>query len=164
MLIVSGSELKLRFKTTALGGTFDYIHKGHKALFSKAFTSAENVLIGVSTDEFASRLGKTPDHNFKNRVEGLLKYLENTFPERDYQIVPLNDYFGTEIYADYVEAIVTSNEMLSRVTEFNKKRSNFGFKPLKVIVVETILSEDGSSLSSTRIRNGEVDEEGRVIH
>jgi len=156
--------LKLKFKTTALGGTFDYIHKGHKALLSKAFTSAENVLIGVSTDEFASRLGKTPDHNFKNRVECLLKYLENAFPERDYQIVPLNDYFGIEIYADYVEAIVTSNEMLSRVTEFNKKRTNLGFKPLKVIVVETILSEDGSSLSSTRIRNGEIDKEGRVIH
>lgn len=155
--------MKYRFRTVTLGGTFDYIHKGHRVLLSRAFESAENVLIGVVTDEFTVRLGKKPDHDYKTRVERLVSFLDKEFPERDYQIVPLADYFGVESYADYVEAVVVSPETSGRVVEFNKKRVSLGFKPLKLIVVDTILAEDGLRISSSRIRNGEIDTEGQLL-
>jgi pantetheine-phosphate adenylyltransferase len=146
-----------------LGGTFDYIHEGHKALLSKAFESAENVLIGVTTDGFAKKLGKKVDHDYKARVERLRDYLEKSFDERDFQIVPLGDYFGVEIYADDVKAIVVSPETANRVIEFNEKRINLGFKPLQQVIVDFVLAEDGERISSSRIRKGEIDKEGRLL-
>ncbi|MFQ6134444.1 MAG: phosphopantetheine adenylyltransferase [Nitrososphaerales archaeon] len=156
--------MKRRFRTVALGGTFDYIHKGHKALLSRAFESADNVLIGVTTDGFAARLGKKVDHGSKARVERLRNYLDKSFEERDYQIVPLDDYFGVETYADDVEAVVVSSETASRVVEFNKKRIKMGFKPLQQLVVDTVLADDETRISSSRIRKREIDKEGHLLH
>lgn len=151
-----------KYKTIALGGTFDYIHKGHKVLFTKAFDSAENILIGVTTDAFAFQLGKKVKHNYKSRVEHLRDYLDKIFDEKDFQIVPLEQYFGFEIYADTVEAIVASTETSSRVIEYNKKRIKRGFKPLQLIMIDIVLADDGKPISSSRIRLREINEEGQI--
>jgi pantetheine-phosphate adenylyltransferase len=155
--------LESRCRTVAIGGTFDNIHKGHRMLISKAFETGGCVLIGVSTDEFAAKLGKTLDHDFQTRVEGLMKYLDSTFTERDYQIVPLDDYFGIEVFSDDVDAVVVTSETAKRVEEFNRKRRSLGFKPLRPLIVETVLADDGKRISSTRIRQGEIDSEGHVL-
>lgn len=154
--------MKSKYKTVALGGTFDYIHKGHKVLFSKAMDSAENILIGITTDTFASQLGKKVDHIFKTRVEQLRDYLDAVYDEKDFQIVPLENHFGFEIYADTVEAIVTSTETSSRVIEYNKERIKMGFKPLHLMVVNIVLADDGKPISSSRIKNGEINENGQI--
>ena len=41
-----------------MGGTFDFIHKGHMTLLSEAFTIADKVIIGLTSDEMALRKGK----------------------------------------------------------------------------------------------------------
>ncbi|MFC1755245.1 phosphopantetheine adenylyltransferase [Thermoproteota archaeon] len=151
-----------KYKTIAFGGTFDYIHKGHKVLFTKAFDSAENILIGVTTDVFALQLGKKVEHNYKSRVEHLRDYLDKIFDEKDFQIVPLEKYFGFEIYADTVEAIVASTETSPRVIEYNKKRIKMGFKPLQLIMIDIVLADDKKPISSSRIRLGEINEEGQI--
>ena len=38
----------------ALGGTFEVIHKGHRALFTKAFAMGDEVLIGLTSDHLAN--------------------------------------------------------------------------------------------------------------
>ena len=75
--------MKKRFKTAVLGGTFDSIHNGHQALFTKAFESSDNILIGVTTDDFVSRLVKNIDHNYVERVEKLRDHLDKSFDEKD---------------------------------------------------------------------------------
>ena len=157
------SILKKRFRTAVLGGTFDIIHKGHQAIFSNAFESANNILIGVTTDDFVVRLGKNIDHNFKQRVEKLRDHLDQSFDEKDFQIVPLNDYFGIETYADNVEVIIASHETSSRIIDFNKKRVEKGFKTLQLEIVDTVLANDGKPISSDRIRIGEIDNEGNLL-
>ena len=156
--------MKKRFKTAVLGGTFDIIHKGHQALFSKAFESADNILIGVTTDDFVVRLGKNIDHSFKERLEKLRDHLDQSFDEKDFQIVPLNDYFGVETYADNVEAIIASLGTSSKVNDFNKKRVNQGFKELQLVIVDTVLAEDGKPISSDSIRMGEINKEGHLLN
>ncbi|MEM2210905.1 MAG: phosphopantetheine adenylyltransferase [Nitrososphaerales archaeon] len=153
-----------RFKIVAVGGVFDRIHKGHKALLTKAFEVGEFVLIGLASDNFAINVeGKKLEHNYEERLMNLEKFLNESFPNRCYKISQLNDYFGPEIFTKDVEGIVVSEETAGRVKIANELRRKMGLKPLEVVIVKMVLAENGKPISTTRIKCGEIDEEGRVI-
>jgi len=61
-----------KYRTVATGGTFDHIHTGHEALLSRSFELGEVVVIGVTSDAFASREGKSPDQSYEERVRALV--------------------------------------------------------------------------------------------
>lgn len=155
--------MKMRFKTVAVGGTFDYIHKGHQTLLAKAFECSEKVIIGVTTDNFLNRLGKIVYNNYEERVRRLREYLLTKYPSERFEIHPLDDYFGPGIYRKEVEALVASAETAHRVELANRRRVEMGLKPLDVVVVGMVLAEDGKPISSSRIRSGEIDGEGHVM-
>ncbi len=155
--------MQKKFSVVAVGGTFDHLHKGHKALLSKTFEVGDQVVIGVTSDEFARKLGKTLDHDFEMRANSLRRYLDSAFPGERYEIYPLSDYFGPAIFKGKVEAIVVSRETLGRVTIANEERKKLGFNSLQTVVVDWVLAEDGQPISSTRIRRGEIDEQGNVV-
>jgi len=77
-------------------------------------------------------------------------------------IAKLYDYFGPGIADGDVEALVASPETSSRLDLANKLRAEKGFPPLALVTIEWVSAEDGRPISSTRIRNGEVDSEGRL--
>lgn len=153
----------MRYRAVATGGTFDHIHKGHQALLSKSFEMGDLVLIGVTSDELAEREGKSPDMKYEERVRQLERYLKRNFPGRKFAIVKLDDYFGPGIASPEVRAIVVSEETVAKVPIANELRAAKGFPPLEVVVVDYVLAEDGERISSTRIRRGEIDENGRVL-
>jgi len=154
--------VKMKFKIVAVGGTFDYLHKGHRALLEKAFECGEKVMIGVTTDAFLSKLGKAVHNRYEERVKKLREYLLTKYPAERFEIQPLDDYFGHQIYREEVEALVASAETASRVEIANRRRVEIGLKPLEVVVVDMVLAEDGKPISSSRIRMGVIDAEGRV--
>ncbi len=152
-----------KYSTVATGGTFDHIHRGHAALLSKSFELGDNVVIGVTSDAFASREGKSPDQPYQDRVQALRSLIRSEFPGRKYVIAKLEDYFGPGIASPAVEAIVVSRETAARAPIANALRAKKGYPPLKVEVVGYVLARDGKPISSTRIRNGEIDPEGRLL-
>ncbi len=152
----------MRFKTVAVGGTFDYLHRGHRTLLEKAFECGEKVIIGVTTDHFLSKLGKLVHNSYEERVKKLREYLLTKYPSERFEIQPLDDYFGPEIFHEEVEALVASTETARRVEMANRRRVEMGLKPLEVVVVDMVLAEDGRPISSSRIRMGVIDAEGRV--
>ena len=46
------------FDLVAMGGTFDAIHNGHMALLNKAFSISSKVIIGLTSDQLATKKGK----------------------------------------------------------------------------------------------------------
>jgi cytidyltransferase-like protein len=154
--------VEMKFKTVAVGGTFDYLHKGHRALLEKAFECGEKVIIGVTTDDFLSKLGKHVHNCYEERVKRLREYLLTKYPAERFEIQPLGDYFGPGIYQEDVEALVASTETAGRVEIANRRRVELGLKPLEVVIVDMVLAEDGKPISSSRIRMGVIDAEGRV--
>lgn len=152
------------FKNVAVGGTFDEFHKGHSALLSKAFEIGEHVLIGLCTDEFVKRMRKPHYVDcYKKRLKELKKFLcERGWLERA-EIIPLNDPYGVTLSSGRVEALVVSRETEPRAREINEKRKAKGLPPLEIIVIEMVPAENHAPISTTRIRRGEIDREGRLL-
>ncbi|MBI3859708.1 MAG: phosphopantetheine adenylyltransferase [Thaumarchaeota archaeon] len=153
----------MRYRTVATGGTFDHFHKGHLALLSRSFEAGDKVVIGVTSDAFAAREGKSPNQPYDERVSELESAIRSYFPGREYLIAKLDDYFGPGIASPEVQAIVVTRETASRVPIANSLREKKGYSPLEVIVVDYVLAEDQKPISSTRIRRGEIDKEGRLL-
>ncbi len=153
----------MRYKVVATGGTFDHIHKGHEALLSKSFEVGGEVVIGVTSDAFASHEGKVPDQNYSERLARLKALVHRKFPGRKYVIAKLDDYFGPGIASPDVEAIVVTRETSSRVPIANELRAKKGYPPLAVVLIDYVLAQDKRPISSTRIRRREIDERGRLL-
>ncbi|MGA2199486.1 MAG: pantetheine-phosphate adenylyltransferase [Nitrososphaerales archaeon] len=152
----------MRFKRVATGGTFDHIHAGHRQLLEKSFEVGDEVIIGLTSDEFVARVGKKTEQNYDAREAELRRYVEKNFPGRRYLIAKLYDYFGPGIVDGDVEALVASPETSSRLELANRLRAEKGFPPLALVTIGWVSAEDGRPISSTRIRRGEVDTEGRL--
>jgi pantetheine-phosphate adenylyltransferase len=152
-----------KFPVVATGGTFDEIHAGHIALLSKAFQVGKKVIIGVSSDEFAKKSGKRLNNKFDQRVENLKKMIEKEFRSANHEIAKLDGDFGPAVTTNEVGALVASSETHVKGKLLNRMRAKKGLKPVEVIVVEMVKAEDGSPISSTRIRAGEIDGRGRLL-
>ncbi len=156
----SDSKKPYKYDTIALGGTFDIIHKGHEALFARAFQTGEHVVIGLTTDEFVSSSGKKIKHTFAERLAQMNAYLSSNYPDREYKITELDQTFGPGMFTNNIQAIVVSTETAEAVDEANRKRRELGLPELKVESVPIVLADDGGKISSTRIRLGEINEKG----
>lgn len=158
-----GSEEGRRFKTVATGGTFDHVHAGHKRLLERSFEVGDRVIVGLTSDEFVAKVGKKPDYDYQTREKAIREYIEENFPGRNYVIAKLYDYFGPGIANADVQALVASPETSERLALANKMRADKGFPPLELVTVDWVDAQDGKPISSSRIRRGEIDEDGKVL-
>jgi pantetheine-phosphate adenylyltransferase len=153
------------FRFVATGGTFDILHKGHYALLSKAFQVGGHVIIGVTSDEFA--LQRKPNekliYRYCERVKNLEEAISSKFGKVEYTISKLDNIYGPTVLSNRVEAIVSSYETKSNASEINIIRKKRGLQPLKIITIPTIRSQDAVKISSSRIRAGLIDEDGKLI-
>ena len=153
-----------RYRVVAMGGTFDVLHRGHRRLLRQAFDLGHTVMIGVTTDRFARSLHKP--HKFdayakrKGDLERLLKRWGLLSRAR---IVPLDDRFGPTATASSIQALVVSRRTIKTAYAINAKRRAKGLKPLIIDPIGLILAEDRRPISSTRIRRGKIDREGRLL-
>jgi len=151
------------FNRVCIGGTFDILHKGHKVLIDKAFSiTSKNglVTIGLTTDKYTVTKNKNASP-FDIRKQKLIEYLKSRDYE-NYEIIPIDDKYGPTLSEDF-DAIVVSTETRKTAEEINRKRKQFGLKSLKIIEVPLLLAEDNLPISSTRIKNGIINENGKRI-
>ncbi|QLH09490.1 phosphopantetheine adenylyltransferase [Candidatus Nitrosotenuis sp. DW1] len=152
-----------QFKLVAMGGTFDLIHAGHTALLDRAFSISSGVIIGLTSDSLAARKGKKPRHTYQQRFDILESLLKKRFAGKSYTISPLDDDFGPAVLEKEVEALIVSDETAHQGDVLNLKRSQKGLDPVQVITVPMVLASDGNRISSTRIRNSEIDPQGNLL-
>ena len=146
-----------------MGGTFDIIHVGHLTLIEKAASISERVIIGLTSDSLAAKNGKNLKNNFEMRLENLTKILNEKFSSSVFEIAMLNDDFGPAVIEGDVDALVVSEETSKKGDILNAQRNELNLSPVEIITVPMKLAYDGERISSTRIRNAEIDSLGNVI-
>ena len=151
------------FRKVAVAGTFDELHKGHKALLAKAFEVGEHVLIGLCSDDFIKTMKKSHvTAPYALRLNELRAFLRESGFSARAKIISLSDAFGPALTSTDIEALVVSRETEPTAQEINKRRREAGLFPLEVIVVGLVSSENNSPISTTRIHRGEIDREGHL--
>ncbi|QLH11507.1 phosphopantetheine adenylyltransferase [Nitrosarchaeum sp. AC2] len=151
-----------QFTLVAMGGTFDIIHKGHLTLLAKAFSISSDVIIGLTSDELAEKRGKKTLNNYEKRFVTLTNTIKTNFPNQHFQISKLDNDFGPAVLEENVQALVVSDETGNQGEILNQLRKEKNLSPVKIVIVPMVLAHDGNRISTTRIKNLEIDTDGNV--
>ncbi len=151
-----------KFHLVALGGTFDVLHKGHLALLQKGFSISSKVIIGLTSDELATKKGKNLLHDYFERYHTLESMIKKNFPNSQFEISKLNNDFGPAVLEKEVEALVVSEETIGQGQILNKLRNEMQLSPVEIVSVPMVLATDSKRISTSRIKDSEIDVEGNL--
>ncbi len=148
------------FKRVIVAGTFDHLHKGHKTLLKISKLLGEELLVCIADGpllkgkHLKERIESYEER--KRKVEAFLSSINARF-----SIKRILDPIGPAGTDKISEAIVVSTETYPGALKVNSERKRRGLRELFIIVCPLVVGEDGKPISSSRIRAGEIDEEGR---
>ena len=146
-----------------IGGTFYPFHKGHKLLVKTAIKIAGKqglVFIGITTETMTKN--KKNVDTFEKRKQMIKRYINKLNASNQVKIQPIKDKYGPSINGDF-DVIIVSPETYKTAKEINQKRIEKGKKPLVIIQIPFVLADDVKPISSTRIKNKEIDENGHLL-
>lgn len=150
------------FKYTAMGGTFDHIHAGHKILLTAAaLVTTVDLLCGV-TDSALLGNKKHAEilQSLSERIKNVETFLANVKPGLKYEVVPISDAAGPTAHRSEFEALVVSEETKASGGKLNEIRKEKGFPEMKIFCIDVVGSDgvverdewDKLKMSSTAIR------------
>jgi pantetheine-phosphate adenylyltransferase len=150
------------------GGTFDHFHKGHREFLNYVFSLGKKIIIGLTSDEYVVKSKVKSQkleliENYKARKKILEEFLLQRKNQDRVTIVRIDDLFGSTLSKDLlIDGIVVTEESKNGAEIINRKREDLGLVPLRIFTSPVALAEDEGNISSTRIRNGEIDREGKL--
>jgi len=168
---VSKFTPKAMHKSVFIAGTFDGIHKGHESLLRRAFREGKAVTIGLTPDAFIQKFKSASRGAGSGSARQLAKYaqrkqaLEQWLLEQGKRatVIPIQDAHEPAASMPDIDAIVVSSDTAFRAGEINELRRKRGLKELSILEVPMVEAEDKKPISSTRMQNGEIDRNGRLI-
>ena len=171
-------NMQKTFNTVVLGGTFDHFHKGHKKFILFAFSLSSKVIVCITSDKYVKSLKlKTPAKgearqgrqnsklikNYEKRKGEVEDFLKKEGIFQRAEIVKIDDVFGITLDRGFRgEAIVVADKTMKGAQKINERRKAMGLLPLEIIKAPNELADDKGPISSSRIRDGEIDREGKL--
>jgi len=138
-----------------VGGTFDRFHQGHKSLLNAALDCAEFVEVWITNDSMSA--AKSPIlQTFEDRREAIIAWADERITTHE-----LEDNLGPAPTRKDCDSIICTPETLGNCQRINEIRLTNGLLPLEIIEVQHSLDEAGGIISSSRIRAGLIDCDGK---
>ncbi len=153
--------MKKQFNCIGMGGTFDHLHRGHRAFIEFAAGLADHVVIGV-TDHSMTQHKLFPQliEPLTQRFAAVKEWGEQR--EISAEVVPLHDVFGPTIADARIDALAVTEETVGGGRAINAERHRLGLPALPIQVFQLVRDAAGKPITSTRIRAGEIDREGLI--
>ena len=103
-----------KYEVTALGGTFDHIHDGHKILLTMAaFVTSKRLIVGVTDEELlVNKKFKEYLQNFDERCSNVQSFIDLIKPTLKTEIVPIKDVCGPTGTVPEIECLVVSLSLI----------------------------------------------------
>ncbi|ORY89146.1 hypothetical protein BCR35DRAFT_262684 [Leucosporidium creatinivorum] len=138
------------FPVTALGGTFDHLHAGHKILLTMAASvTTRKIIVGV-TDEalLVNKKHHTYLESLPHRIHAVESFLSLIRPTIEHEVVPISDPFGPTAHDPDIQGLVVSEETRSGGSAINTKRLALSppLNELETLVIE-LIADDGDAES-----------------
>ena len=147
------------FDIGLIGGTFDRFHKGHLHLISKSLESCNELEVWITSDNLAMK--KDPRvQKWGDRLQGVKDSLDEESLSR-VSFGKLEDSYGPAPTHEAARAIFSTEDTRKNCEEINELRINNGLEPLEIVTLDLQDAWDGMPISSSRIRNGVIDREGK---
>lgn len=152
-----------QFNHVVLGGTFDHFHAGHEALLTKAFEVGKKVTIGIATEKlYKNKFLSETIESFAVRKKSVSGFLKKKDWLSRAKIISFSHFTGGGADKEKnINAIIISKETYKNALKINELRKKNRFPELKIIMINDVLAEDGKLISSERIREGQIDREGK---
>lgn len=153
----------MSFQHIFVGGTFDRLHKGHEAVLTRALQDTTTATIGITSDEFVHSYKLDQDIlPFVTRKKAVNDFISSHFPHAKWQIIEISDKYEPAASGDF-DAIIVTCDNKTTADEINRQRHIKGIPHLALIEVEIVPGQDGSPISSTRIRNYLINPDGSLV-
>lgn len=131
-------------------------------MIALAAALSDEILIGVTSDRFVESTRGKGGRSFGERKGGVVRYLEEIGALGRSRVVALDDAFGPALREEGLDSIFVTVDTAKNALRLNQARRQAGLHALEIVIVPKVLSEGGGFVSSTRIREGEIDCEGRL--
>ncbi|ODV90071.1 hypothetical protein CANCADRAFT_12669, partial [Tortispora caseinolytica NRRL Y-17796] len=152
-----------RYRVTAVGGTFDHLHAGHKILLTMAgFITSDRLIIGI-TGEALLKNKKYAEYleDYSVRKKSVENFMNYVFPELKLDIYEIDDVYGPTAKEKDIDALVISQETVAGARMIQKVRAEKGWNTLKVWQIPVLGGSEGDGfkdkLSSTHFRKIEAE-------
>ena len=154
--------MQYKFKNSILGGTFDHLHVGHQIFLDQAFKTSDKVIIGITSQNFfKGKILPTAIEDFDIRKKSLKKYLQKKGYIKRATLITINDIYGNSLIEKEIDAIFVSETGITNAQLINNKRLEINFPEIEIIKVPFLKDGDGKIISSTNIRLGLIDKNGK---
>ena len=144
-----------KFKSVGLGGTFDHFHFGHSLFLDISCYYGDQIHVGLISDKYLDKYPKKfrkKIHKYSKRSLSIVEHIK--FRKKSSSILEIDSLGKDMKYASEsdLEAIIVSQETYSGALQINAIRKSMKKKPLVIILIPFVISEEKKKLSSTQIR------------
>jgi inosine/xanthosine triphosphatase len=143
-----------------VGGTFNVLHRGHRTLLDKAFEVGDEVAIGVMSDAYVAA-HKRCAVPLDSRLSALRSYLSSK--HKPFTLNIIQDAEGNLLRDPSVTGLVVSPERFTEAEQLSRRRRENGLSELRIYRIGYVLADDCTPISSSRVLEGEIDAEGRML-
>mmetsp|Transcript_35422 Transcript_35422/g.31899 ORF Transcript_35422/g.31899 Transcript_35422/m.31899 type:complete len:219 (-) Transcript_35422:24-680(-) len=139
-----------------MGGTYDYMHSGHKVLLGCALLIAtEHITLGITSNKM---LGKKKNNSaiqcFQKRRESVHTYMTYFDPSVELNLVQIEDPVGPAKDQPF-DVIIVTPETYSGGEYVNKVRKENGFSELGIVVADLVQDPKANKEAGASVKNDE---------
>lgn len=142
-----------------VGGSWDIFHSGHRYIILTALEKGETIDIGITSDSMLERkLGDHSEDSFDQRRSNIEEFLRSRGRFEDVRLIEIGDFYGNAV--EEGDKLLVNPENTGNAEKINERRVETGRERIEVEVLEKLEAVDGAPISCTRIRDGEIDQNG----